>query len=197
MPMFFFVSGFFYRKDGRRTFEYIKKKAKSLLVPYLFWELVHYFVFLNLNGFSIGPLLRLMAINTDGLPIAGALWFLTALFFSNIIYFLLDRKKIKWMIFPLIIIGSFSDQILPYPLPWALSPAFVGLGLCWIGEMNRKYENRLEKFLNMNWWQILITGILVTGLIFTNGYVNMRIGVYSIIPLFWLNALLAIYLGIS
>lgn len=101
------------------------------------------------------------------------------------------------MIFPLIIIGSFSDQILPYPLPWALSPAFVGLGLCWIGEMTRKYENRLEKFLNMNWWQILITGILVTGLIFTNGYVNMRIGVYSIIPLFWLNALLAIYLGIS
>lgn len=152
---------------------------------------------LVLDGFSFTPLIHLFTINTDGLPIAGALWFLTALFFADIIYFLIDRWNIKWIIIPLVFIGSFADQVLPYQLPWALSASFVGLGLYWFGEMSKKYEDKLEKLLNMNWWQILFVGMGTSGLIFINGYVNMRVGTYAFFPLFWINALLSIYLGIS
>ena len=125
------------------------------------------------------------------------MWFLTALFFTDVIYFLLDRWNAKWLIIPLVLVGSFADQLPPYPLPWALSASFVGLGLYWCGEMSKKYEDKLEKLLNMNWWQILVFGAITTVLIFVNGYINMREGRYAIVPLFWINALLSVYLGIS
>lgn len=197
MPMFFFVSGFFYKKREYGICAYIDKKARTLLIPYIVFGLMHWLIFIILEGFSIDPLIHIFTINTEGLPIAGALWFLTALFFTDIIYFLLDRWKIKWMIVLFVFIGSFSDQILPYALPWALSASFVGLGLYWLGELSRRYEDKLKFFLNMNEWQVLVIGIITGGLIFVNGEVNMREGRYAIIPLFWINALLAIYLGIS
>ena len=49
----------------------------------------------------------------------------------------------------------------------------------------------------MNWWQILVVGVITTILIFVNGYINMREGRYAIVPLFWVNALLSVYVGIS
>lgn len=197
MPMFFFISGFFFRKRNCKIGWYVGKKAKSLLIPYISFGVALYFVKIVLNGFSVAPLIRLFTINTDGLSIAGALWFLTALFFTDVFYFLLDRWNVKWLIIPLVLVGSFTDQLLPYPLPWALSASFVGLGLYWFGEMSKKNKNKLEKLLNMNWWQILIVGVVTTVLIFVNGYINMREGTYSFILLFWINALSSVYLGIS
>lgn len=197
MPMFFFVSGFFYRRRDCGVGEYVAKKARSLLIPYISFGLAHYLASLILDGFSIKPFLHLLTFNTYGLPIAGALWFLTALFFTDIIYFLFDRWNVKWLIIPFVLVGSFADQLLPYPLPWALSASFVGLGLYWLGEMSRRYEDRLKVALSMNWWHILVVGVITTVLIFVNGYINMREGKYAFIPLFWINALLSVFLGIS
>ena len=196
MPMFFFISGFFYRRRDCGIGEYVGKKVKSLLIPYISFGIAHYFVDIILHGFSIKPLIYLFTFNTVSLPIAGALWFLTALFFTDVFYFLLDRWNAKWLIIPLVLVGSFADQPLPYPLPWALSASFVGLGLYWLGEKSKKYEDKLDK-LNMNWWHILVVGAITTVLIFVNGYINMREGRYAIVPLFWINALLSVYLGIS
>ena len=197
MPMFFFISGFFYRKRYCSIGEYVAKKARSLLIPYISFGLAHYLASLILDGFSIKPLIHLLTLNTYGLPIVGALWFLTALFFTDIIYFLLDRWNVKWLIIPLVLVGSFADQVLPYPLPWALSASFVGLGLYWLGEMSKKYEVKLKVVLNMNWWQIIVVGVDTAAMIFVNGYINMREGRYAFLPLFWINALLSVYLGIS
>lgn len=197
MPMFFFTSGFFYKRRDCSIGEFVGKKVKSLLIPYIFFGIAHYFASLILDGFSIKPLIYLFTFNTISLPIAGALWFLTALFFTDIFYFLLDRWNVKLLIIPLVLVGSFIDQMLPYPLPWALSASFIGLGLYWFGEMSKKNEVKIEKLLNMNWWQILVVGVITTILIFINGYINMREGTYAFMPLFWINALLSIYVGVS
>lgn len=199
MPMFFFVSGFFYKNKNYNIGEYIDKKARTLLIPYISFGSIHYLISVLWDGFSIDPLIHLLTINTKGLPIAGALWFLTALFFTDIMYFLFDIWDLKWLIVPLVFVGSFADQVLPYPLPWALSASFVGLGLYWLGEKasKRRSTENFEILLNMNWRQILVAGIITTGMIFINGYINMREGRYAILPLFWINALMSIYLGIS
>ncbi len=196
MPMFFFVSGFFYKERAVGVAEYTKKKAKSLLVPYAFFGGFHYLVYLR-SACSLTPLLHLVWINTLDLPIAGALWFLTALFFTEVLYFILDRYNCKCLIVPLVLIGSLADQHLPSPLPWSLSPAFVGLGLYWAGNFVKRKEDKFAPLLNMRWWQIG-GGCGITGaLIFVNGYINMREGLYAFLPLFWLNALGAIFEGIS
>ncbi|WP_230399229.1 hypothetical protein [Novisyntrophococcus fermenticellae] len=138
-----------------------------------------------------------MLINTTGIPIAGAIWFLTALFFTDIIYMFLVKHKIKWIILLLVVVGSYADQVLPYPLPWALSAAFVGLGLYWIGNETAKNQDKLKVVLNMPLLLCIILGILEVKLILSNGYINMREGTYAFVPLFWVNAILSIFVGIS
>lgn len=196
MPMFFFASGFFYKRRAVSIAEYAKKKARSLLVPYVFFGGFHYLVYLRSTR-SLTPLFNLVWTNTLDLPIAGALWFLTALFFTDMLYFILDRCNRKWLIVPLVLVGSLADQHLPSPLPWSLSPAFVGLGLYWVGNFVKRREDKFVPLLNMSWWQIAVGGSITGVLIFANGYINMREGLYAFLPLFWLNALGAIFEGIS
>lgn len=197
MPMFFFISGFLYKKKDISVGQLIRKKAVSLLIPYAVFGLAHYLINCLKDGFTVKPLIHLLTVNTNGLPIAGALWFLTSLFFTDIIYFILDKLNMKYLIIPLVLIGHFADRVLPYALPWGLSAAFVGLGLYWLGNMAKQYEEKIKFLLNIQWYWCLLFGAITAVLIFLNGYINMRIGTYAIIPLFWINVLMSIFVGIS
>ncbi len=76
-------------------------------------------------------------------------------------------------------------------LPWSLNAALVGLGFYYLGDLLKKAKNsRVYKLLFYSAW-IIPLSILNVGLIFVNGYVNMRTGRYSIVPLFWINAILS------
>lgn len=206
MPMFFFISGYLFNHKTKIEIPFlvfVKNKARSLLIPYIFFGLFHFLlVFIKYRDFS--PLLGLISINTDNLPIAGALWFLTALFFTDVFYFLLDRyiqNKILFsaIVFLLAVFGNLCSVILPFELPFALGPSLVGLGLFHIGNLLKTYENNkiIHFFLNLNIFELIGIGIVATALVFLNGPINMRIGFYSIIPLFWINSVLSISVMIS
>lgn len=83
------------------------------MVPYVLFGIAHYLVSLILDGKSLLTLIHIFTCNTQGLTIVGALWFLTTLFFTDILYFFLDQLRKKWLIVILVIIGSYADQILP------------------------------------------------------------------------------------
>ena len=209
MPMFFFVSGFFFTSkpsDKVKTIDYIKGKCKALLVPYCFFGIFHFIIFcmMQRTGEEWETLVHLLFINTTGLPIAGALWFLTAIFFTNVIYFLLDRyisdNRLKTaLVIILSLAGNIAPKLLPFRLPYALDISFVGIGLFHIAYILRQQmENKyIEKMFQLNKVVWFISAVLVTALIFVNGYVNMRTGLYAFIPLFWMNAVGAIIVGIN
>lgn len=204
MPMFYIISGFFFsrfKNEKEICFkEFAIKKAKGLLIPYIFFGAFHSIVYIILNHGTKNKtlLINLIWINTDGVPIAGALWFLTSLFWVEIIYFFIDKflknQNIKYiLIIAIALLGNLLPQF--FRLPLALDTSFVGVGLFLIGNLLRDKEN--NKILNLN----VITCVLVAGvigcLIFCNGYVNMRNGIYSIIVLFWINAILSTILGMN
>lgn len=197
MPMFFFISGFFYKEKNINIKKYTVDKAKKLLTPYFVFGGGCCFLWCLNSGFSAEPWMHLLLINTTGIPVAGAIWFLTALFFTDIIYVFLAKYNMKWIILLLVAVGSYADQVLPHPLPWALSAAFVGLGLYWIGNETAKNQDKLKSILNMPFLLYIILGILEAKLILLNGYINMRAGTYACVPLFWINAILSIFIGIS
>ena len=130
------------------------------------------------------------------MPIAGALWFLTALFFVDLIYFLLDKMfKNNMFIFTLVIVllviaGTAIPMLLKIRLPWAMDISLVSLGFCHIGRLISANKSKpvIIRLLNMNFFCTIIVIALFSILVFVNGYVNMRKGEYSIVPLFWLNA---------
>ncbi|HCI64930.1 MAG TPA: hypothetical protein DFH97_08065 [Clostridiales bacterium] len=197
MPMFFFASGFLHkeRTTGIRTL--VRIKAKKLLIPYFVFGGMCCLLDGRINGISSEPWRNLLWANTTYIPIAGAVWFLSALFFTEIAYCVLTKYKWRLMIFPIALFGCLAEKLLPYPLPWALGASCVGLGLYWVGHETRKREASLKHLLNMPLGLCLILCMLDGWLILTNGYINMRAEKYANIPLFWLNALLSIYIGIS
>lgn len=95
MPLFFFVSGYFYRPQKTKSFkEYLIHQINVLIIPYLvfavFYEILHY---IFTGDFSIQYFAKsLISSNHNRIDVAGALWFLLALFSSKIIYCLLEHK---------------------------------------------------------------------------------------------------------
>lgn len=203
MPMFFFVSGYFF--SIKKTNKFLKNKVLSLIVPYIFWGSFNLLIYGILNGtFYKEAFIHLIWNNTDGLMDVGAVWFLTALFWASIWYCFL-QKSVKNKLFQSVIIcfifcfGIYFRKIFRFCLPWAMEQACVAMGFIHLGKYTKeKLQGKvISKLLNMRWYIIIIASVADIFLIFFNGYVNMRISEYSNIVLFVLSATLSIYLLIN
>jgi fucose 4-O-acetylase-like acetyltransferase len=212
MPMFYFISGMFFDRNKEMKITigfYVYKKIKTLLVPYVFFSMLHYGIWLHNNweleiSVKLIPLKNIFWVNTGYIPIAGALWFLTSLFLTEIIYLVLTRyisdKRIMTIVVAIIAIaGNLEIKILGFQLPYAIGSAFVGVGLLHIGQMfwTNKEKMIVGKILNLPIVATCLCGIMISFLIFINGEINMRLGEYCIIPLFWINAIVSIIVGIN
>lgn len=206
MPMFFFVSGFFFKsksKEELSVVDFLKKKIKTLLIPYLSFGILHFVIYVAIYGWSAEPILHLVWINTDNLPIAGALWFLSALFFSELIYFLLDRyikcEYIKVLTIVIFSLAGCLSYLLPFTLPFGLSASLSALLIYYAGQKIKKFETNkhVQMLFNLPWYLFIIFTTVTFVLIFVNGYINMRTGSYGIIPLFYINVLLSVIVLIN
>ena len=114
VPLFLFVSGYFYREEEEeRPLFYVKKKAKRLLLPYFIWNLVYGLVAWALRvfgGFTMGEAVSLKSLFLDPF-LHGyqfiynyAAWFVPVLFLiemMNLCMRLILRKlhmKCEWLI---------------------------------------------------------------------------------------------------
>ena len=212
MPMFFWISGYLFRRRSKEEMSFsafVLKKAKSLLLPYGIFGVVHYLIYVVKNvltheAVELSPLIRLFFVNTSGLPICGALWFLTALFFADILFFLIDRYVVNNLgkaavVVALAVFGNFADCVIPFTLPLALGPSFVGVGLYYLGFLFQKYGEKpvVSRLMNLRLIPTVALGVITTASIFGNGYVNMRMEQYAVVPLFWVNGLLSIIVGMN
>ena len=200
MPMFFFVSGFLYKNNNITFGKFLCKKAKSLLIPYYAFGLLHLAYSLVIEGFSYDQIEAIMLFPNNGnLPIAGALWILMALFFADIIYYWVSRITSKRIMRIVIITISFTGQVVfahfNIQLPFALNAAMVGVGLMHIGRTLRPFEGQI---IDLRLYQIIVFGSLTCLSIMQSGYINMRTGTYSnVFILFWVNAIAATIIGMN
>lgn len=197
MPLFFFISGFLFNESNKEIGikKYTFKKAKSLIVPYLVFGIIDFIILyivsrkLSFNNIII----TFLSSNHNNFPISGALWFLFCLYIVDIIFFLLRNKLSDSKLACVIAITAVVGNVLPVQLPLCLDTAMVGLGLFGVGYFLRRYNNKasINFLFNMNIFWLLIFFVFNTILIFINGYVNIRLCSYSIIPLFWINSIVA------
>ena len=205
MPLFFVLSGFLYRgKKDIPAGRLIADRARRLLVPYLFYGAVNYIFWFFLDrgtGESwYGPLIKLFTYNTDHLPICGALWFLTALFWCELVYILLDRlikiPGVRIAVITVIAAGfAVMQNYTDIRLPLSFDNGMVCLLFYEAGRLAHdtkgswgKFTDRLKPAVCMAFAVVLLP--VTIGLAFVNSYVNIKSGWYGIIPLFYLNAIL-------
>lgn len=191
MPLFFFISGMFYRDREIRT--QIINLGKTLLIPYfvvgIFHIVIAWIVYKEIHIENIYCYVTNPA--TGGIQIAGALWFLPALFCTNIVYLLYRKITVNYKILTVLvattaIIGMIWNRLLVWRMPFCLDIALVGVGFYHIGWF---VNNKLKCLLKINIiWSIIILTILSFVAIRYAGYMNMRTGSYSNYFLFWINA---------
>ena len=194
MPMFFFISGFLYKSRKDKTLaEQIKKKYKALIIPYIFFGLLNYLFYCVHYGVKLSPLVHLFSLNTCNLPIAGALWFLTAFYGSIIIYICIDtyiESFVKKTILIAIISigGCFWGRLMPsYLIPFGFNASLVGLALMHVGFICQQTMSSNHK---VGIGLLVLFSFLIVPLPFLNGIINMRTGEYSNVFMFFINATL-------
>ncbi len=136
-------------------------------------------------------------MNDSVLPSATALWFIEALIISNVGYLILQIISPNMVVLHVLVCavaltGNFLTRFVEAPVILALDSGLVGVGMMHIGYMFRKSDCILaRKSQKLRGWQTIVLAVITIVLIFWNDAVNMRVGTYGLIPLFWLNAVVS------
>lgn len=117
IPFFFFISGLLYRSSDVSCIEYIKRKMKSLLAPFWWWNFLCFPVFYILyywGDWSFSKCIKSLAeiaFTLNKVPFLGATWFLPALFWISVLNHICVKKiccKLRYGDLLLLLIGCFS-----------------------------------------------------------------------------------------
>lgn len=137
MPLFFYISGYLYKEqyEELNSKEYIKKRAKQLIYPYitlglvnLLWIIIKDHNLIEIKKFILSFLYSnyIFEINY-----VGAIWFLLCLFNVEVIYYLIRKSKVNKytsiVIIILFIIGIIYTKIAIYRLPFWLDITLFAL----------------------------------------------------------------------
>lgn len=149
MPLFFLLSGIFHKKyDCYKSF--IKKKVKTLLIPYFIFSIILIFVWyiigrkygeaalhpVTLKQSILGMLYGSEVKDIASMQWGGTLWFLPCLFIvENLFYFISKLKKEK--VFVLILLSMSSsivyNLLFTFNLPWNIQRALFEIGFYSVG----------------------------------------------------------------
>lgn len=195
MPIFFFVSGYFFNtRDNFKSF--FLHLLKTIMVPYtLFVLLCQPLHYIYTREWSLSYfVLSFFTSNRNRIDVAGALWFLLCLFSAKILFYVIIRyAKGIWTcvtVFALTIVSSYMRVKLPLCMDSACSMLLV----MYVGYLFSTYKERKLVKRAMNLPIVAAIPLLVMNgiLIMLNEPVNIRCNYFGIVPLFWMNALIAI-----
>lgn len=159
LPVFFLLSGYLFSDSGKFP-AFVKKKAKSLLGPYaatavlclIYWICTHC-LYQDPTSFSeyLYNLVKTFAVGSGrwisffGNWSVGALWFLPALFFAQILFYMIikvSNHTKTWFRLPLALLCSMAGVWIGHRqiLPWSFDCAMYAVIFLEVG-----YEIRQRK----------------------------------------------------
>ena len=165
MPMFVFISGYFNKVDSSTNlWTYLRKKIKTLLVPYIGISLCVFLIQQLINWFKLGEapsvpswylsyVLERVITNGSFASIAAPMWFVIALFASLMVYALLKKLLCRvwnrWVMLAVfccfhVLAVYLSKTLQPDSISYFLLPLKVLFFLPFI-EMGIIYRERLEQ----------------------------------------------------
>ena len=191
MPLFFFLSGMFFKKEDKLK-PFLLKKTKRLLLPYLFyWVFCH--IIMCLNHIIIHGDLDLGHVDFNILN-GGVLWFLISLWSVHLIFMIAEKCGIWRYVFWMVVI--FAGLLLGYyklKLPFYLSqtalmfPFFLIGNLCntkrWIGHETMYQYLKKQKIISIPFLLALVCFIVPCGFLDVNGPIIPNPIQYIITPL--------------
>lgn len=129
VAVFFFISGYYFKKE--RAVKFIRKKAVSLFIPWVFWGCAAYCTrFWDNSAFYFDPLEILRWLSGVGTY----LWFLTVLLCLQVLFNLLpDKKSILIVLMGITVLSRIATSAGLWVLPWHLAYNYYLNPLNWMG----------------------------------------------------------------
>lgn len=155
MPLFFWISGYLYRyKPTQKGVYYLIRKAKHLLVPYLFYLGLLTFIVLAFDLWKGQPAAQFWSQNWKAFLWGGSLlegvyatfWFATCLFFVQVVYDFLCRRVSSPFLKGLFVLGCFflaywESRYHPGTyIPWNLDVGLYAIVFYALGHFMRQYK---------------------------------------------------------
>lgn len=200
MPLFFLVSGYFFSEEKCRNNlkDYLWRKAKKLWVPYFVFALGSYFIWVILKHDRpvLEPLYNIFWYNSEGIPIATAVWFLPCLFFVEAMFcFCVRIVKESWRscAVAVLVITAVGLVLKNLPeirtsIPYSILPGMVCLPFFLAGYLLRSCSHLKETMDRLHPATVGILLLLSIVLIFLNSSVNIRFAKTGNVFLFYFNA---------
>lgn len=188
MPLFYILSGFLDNTNYQRCLfnDFLEKKTKRLLIPYVFWCVV---ILLLTNNIKIQDLIGVVysraSLFKGGFDdyilflnyYIRPLWFLTSMFTSFLLYYIImkfDGRSRRNILFLFVII-SIVIKYLPILLPWSLDTSLMGAVFIFAGKKCR--DHGLLEYKNVCWLFIPVFSYVLFH--FINGVENMSMSSFG------------------
>lgn len=132
VPIFFMITGYFYKKTATKPFKQIKKIIILIILSNLLYFIFDVITKQNImHIFSLKSFIKLIFFNES--PFAGHLWYLNALLYILIIMYLVDKIKIRKNLYyaiPILLLidlifGKYSMLLLGRQFPYIIVRNFL------------------------------------------------------------------------
>lgn len=197
VPLFFFISGYLYRRSARPIKNFILNKTYTILVPFLAWTVLSTLVNVVM-GYRLELLFKKM-ITYDGLLTWNSpLWFLLVLYIVEVVFAVLDRLNSKTyfkfiiLTVSLVLFIFIGEEMLMFKLnlvPFAM--VFFAMG----NIMKTSIENKPVKL--KYWHKAIIAVIMLSLSIYFGAVLNCRIkythAIFGNMLYFFIAAICGVY----
>lgn len=213
VPIFFIISGYFFFKEDRFDKEIylnkIKKRIKSLAIPYFLWNLIAFIIKLILSissknveiHFSIPRLINtffycdnfngvfvLLSGSHNGThPIDAPLWYIRDLMLmaivSPLLYYLLKKVGLWFLVILGLLWYSTKTGIISIDGYWFVTALFF---FSWGGYLGINKLNMIDEMRRFRYAPLLWALLIVIDAIYNNPYVflaGILVGVFSIVQI--------------
>lgn len=197
MPVFFFISGYLFNPSKYTPRQFIQKRFKTLIIPYLcfaflsllFWLLVVRRLSIGGESLAVAPIKPLIGVfygigsGDWKVPLNQALWFLPCLFVVEIVFYFVKQ----WYVLPAFAIAGYLVTFLSFRLPWSADTALTAIVFYGIGYL---YKEKWEAWLSRKDLPLLLAVSLI--FCFLNSRVDMNNLAYGNVLYFYISALAGI-----
>lgn len=168
---FLFMAGYFYSAKAPLS-DTLKKKLRTLIVPYYVLGLGYYLLWLlfsyNSGADLIAPLRSLLYSPIGNFPIEPSLYFLPVMFFSTMFLAVIVKLiKREWLRFAIVLfitwLGSIWNDRFSMRLPMSLDCAMAVLLYFYLGFHGRSilaFTDRMVEKLRYRWLKFLVFAVL-------------------------------------
>ena len=207
MPLFFFISGMTSKKYDLSWLDFLKKKAKSLLLPYLCLN-IFVLILKYLFHFTLGiynnldltqNIIHIFKGYSNTLPCIQS-WFIICLFVIEVLFYAITKyikndKSVALAVIAVFILGYLNSiYSLSFLKFWHIDTALVGLLFYYLGYIFMKYLPVYNKVLLENKYIVLSGLLLVIGYLLqsVNGKISMNGNEYANVAIFLLASMVTI-----